>query len=402
MFNFNRYRTIIANSQIFLILLIVWTMCMPFALFHFVPFFLDYSNFTFQHLLIVLSYLLFQCQLSKYVPHSKTVTIHYENFKTVMIKYNGPACTAITFMLFLVLNYFKIIDRLYIIRHFKQLIYAKIIIALILTVLIYLKTIKSSNNNKSVIYNLFWGNEHFPFLNGVNLKIVNNCRFGMTLWLIYITGFVIGHYEIYGTMTKSLLVNYFLTILYLYKFFIWEDGYYNTLDIIMDKLGYWLVYGCMVYIPCIYTFATYYFAIHKTDPLSFLQYVIILIVGSLSICYNYATDLDKYYFKQTDGVFINNHEQAIFLTNDKGQKLLINGWWGWVRKPNYTFELILAFCFCCCHGLTSILPYTYFIILFGILICRIYIDEERCKNKYGQLFEDYKTIVRYKLIPYIY
>jgi len=402
MLDFNRYRTVIANSDVFLVILMAWTVVMPLFLFSMVPFFLDYRAFTLKHLLYVFSYLLLQFQLTKYVPHSSTVTLHYDGFKTSVIKYNGPACTALTFVLFLVLNFFNVMDRKFIIRHFKQLIYAKIVIALISTVWVYLATSKSRDKSKSLIYNFFWGNEHFPIINGVHLKIVNNCRFGMTLWLIYITGFLIGHYEIYGTVTNSLMVNYILTLLYLYKFFIWEDGYYNTLDIIMDKLGYWLIYGCMVYVPCIYTFATYYFAINKTDPLSLTWYLLILIVGTLAICYNYITDLDKYYFKQSDGQYINNNEPARYLYNEKGQKLLINGWWGWVRKPNYVFELILAFCFCCCHGFQSVLPYTYFIILFGLLICRIYIDEERCMKKYGQLYEDYKNIVKYKLIPYIY
>lgn len=401
MLNIHELRLKISENDNFILLLIGWTIFMPFYLLGYVEFEHNVNQFKISHLYFVISYIYLQFFLTKFVPSNKNILVNYEN-KFINIKYNGPLVTSITFIGFLLLNYFKIISRTYILLNFKYLIYSKIIIALILTFVNYLYTINHFDRTKSKIYNFFWGMDYFPYLYNVNLKILNNCRIGMTLWLLYITGFLIGHYELFNHVTNSLLVNYILVLSYLYKFFIWEDGYYNTLDIIMDKLGYWLIYGCMVYVPCIYTFSTYYFAINNYDNLNFYTYLIILCIGLISITLNYACDLDKKIFKETNGLYINNYNTAKYIYNINNQKILINGWWGVVRKPNYLFELIAAFTFSCLHGFNNILPYTYFIILFGLLMCRIYIDELRCTKKYGDLYTTYMKIVKYKLIPYVF
>ncbi|QQP50132.1 7-dehydrocholesterol reductase, partial [Caligus rogercresseyi] len=54
------------------------------------------------------------------------------------------------------------------------------------------------------------------------------------------------------------LVHAILILVYLFKFFYWETGYFNTLDITLDRAGYYLCWGCLVWVQCFYTFASYY------------------------------------------------------------------------------------------------------------------------------------------------
>ena len=39
-----------------------------------------------------------------------------------------------------------------------------------------------------------------------------------------------------------------LTNVYLFKFFRWETGYFNTLDITLDRAGFMLCWGCLCYV----------------------------------------------------------------------------------------------------------------------------------------------------------
>ena len=47
----------------------------------------------------------------------------------------------------------------------------------------------------------------------------------------------------YGPIVHALLIN-----VYLAKFFYWETGYFNTLDITMDRAGYYLCWGCLCWV----------------------------------------------------------------------------------------------------------------------------------------------------------
>lgn len=44
-------------------------------------------------------------------------------------------------------------------------------------------------------------------------------------------------------LTHAVLVN-----VYLAKFFYWETGYFNTLDIMHDRAGYYLCWGCLCWV----------------------------------------------------------------------------------------------------------------------------------------------------------
>jgi 7-dehydrocholesterol reductase len=78
-------------------------------------------------------------------------------------------------------------------------------------------------------------------------------------WQIIITIFAFFSYYNYGLNT-AMAVSFILQSLYIAKFFFWETGYFNTLDITLDRAGYYICWGCIVFVPAFYTFASYYLA----------------------------------------------------------------------------------------------------------------------------------------------
>jgi hypothetical protein len=52
------------------------------------------------------------------------------------------------------------------------------------------------------------------------------------------------------------------------KFFIWETGYFNTIDIMHDRAGYYICWGCLVWLPCVYTCPSMYLTNHPVTLVS--------------------------------------------------------------------------------------------------------------------------------------
>ncbi|KAL0354375.1 UNVERIFIED_CONTAM: 7-dehydrocholesterol reductase [Sesamum radiatum] len=69
-------------------------------------------------------------------------------------------------------------------------------------------------------------------------------------------------YETYGRVADSMLVNTILMLVYVTKFFWWEAGYWNTMDIAHDRAGFYICWGCLVWVPSVYTSPGMYLVNH--------------------------------------------------------------------------------------------------------------------------------------------
>lgn len=83
-----------------------------------------------------------------------------------------------------------------------------------------------------------------------------------------------------------------------------------------------------------------------------------------------------------------------------GKKLLVSGFWGISRHPNYLGDIIIQLCW---------VPFVLWnpptlTVVFSIvfLMQRAIRDNARCKQKYGSAWDRYCTRVKYVLIPKVY
>jgi len=265
-------------------------------------------------------------------------------------------------------------------------------------------------NSYPFMFEFYRGMELHPRILGVDVKQVTNCRIGMISWQLLIIIFFMAGWQLHGFNTGH-LVNVLLQTIYIYKFFRWETGYFNTLDITLDRAGYYLCWGCLVWIHSFYTFHSYFF-VHHEPNCSTLTNFLLFGLGLLSIWYNYDVDRQKELFRTAGGKPVEiwgkraESLKVTYKTADgktKESTLLLSGWWGVARKINYTFELLAALIWCSPAALDyGVWPFLYFIFLLILLIHRIYRDELKCKEKYGKGWDEYCQRVKYRLLPYIY
>lgn len=234
----------------------------------------------------------------------------------------------------------------------------------------------------------------------------------MIMWQLLIVIYLFAGWKIHGHLDTGHLVNVLLQTIYIYKFFRWETGYFNTLDISLDRAGYYLCWGCLVWIPSFYTFHSYFFVYHQPN-LSPLGSIALMTLGLAAIWFNYDVDRQKELFRtRAKGSTVKiwgKTAQSVpvsYLTADgkrKESELLTSGWWGVARKINYTFELLAAFLWSVEGGFHyGVWPFLYFLFLTTLLIHRVFRDEEKCKEKYGRGWETYCKKVPYRLLPYIF
>jgi len=267
---------------------------------------------------------------------------------------------------------------------------------------------KDSGRSGNLIFDYYWGTELYPRILGWDVKVFTNCRFGLMAWPLLIWSYAAKQQEIYGSISDSMMVAVTLQWIYVLKFFIWESGYLRSLDIMHDRAGYYICWGCLVWVPGIYTSSTLYLVNHP-NHLGALTAGPLFIFGTAFILINYLADRQRQMVRAKDGHCKIWGKKPTFTiasyTTDGGEQkksiLLTSGWWGIARHFHYIPEILASLCWTLPALFTHVIPYFYVSFLTILLFNRAWRDDERCLNKYGDDWDVYCSKVPYKIIPYI-
>ena len=178
------------------------------------------------------------------------------------------------------------------------------------------------------------------------------------------------------------------------------------MDIQHDRAGYYLCWGCMVFLPCIYTSHTYYLVKHPIN-LSPVTTAILFVCGAICILANYDADRQRQQFRACDGKCLiwgkpPKVVKAKYITGDGREQtslLLASGWWGLSRHWHYIPEILASVFWSQCLVTGSIMSWFYAVYLTLLLTDRAWRDDERCRGKYGKYWTEYCAMVPYKIIP---
>lgn len=332
-----------------------------------------------------------------------------------------------------------------------QLLTANIVIAYAIALFVHIRSfgVKPGNidmrelarggHTGNVMYDFYIGRElnpriTLPFAGEVDIKAWLEMRPGLTGWILLDLAFVAKQYRTYGYVSDSIVFITAVQAYYVLEGQYAEAGILGMMDITTDGMGFMLSFGDIVWVPFLYSTQCRYLAVHPVH-LGWAGLAAVSAVFAVGVSIFRAANSQKYLFRTAP-----DHPSVAGLASirtKRGTRLLTAGWWGVARHINYFGDWLQATPFSLPTGLAGylILPagshgaagavaaemldgrevvrgaaagwgmvYTYFYAVWfaGMLMHRERRDDAACAEKYGEDWEEYKRIVRWRILPGIY
>ncbi len=288
-----------------------------------------------------------------------------------------------------------------VLSYFKPLLVVANVFSLVALALILLKgyveerAIERHTKLPKLIHDIWFGNQLNPTFCGVDLKMFFYHPSLIGLGVI-IAAFAYRQFELYGSLTPQMGLFLCFWWAYLFTHYLKEEFMLSTWDIIAEKFGFMLVWGDTVYVPFWYSICGWWLI---DDTLPF-HWQASLALGAFHILGHWifrSANWQKDRYKRDRNAIIWGKPARTL-----GGRLLISGWWGIGRHVNYTGELMVYLSFALCTRFQSVWPYLLPFSLLLLLTQRAARDDGKCQAKYGELWEQYCKVARFRVIPFLY
>jgi delta14-sterol reductase len=242
---------------------------------------------------------------------------------------------------------------------------------------------------------LWFGNELNPTWLGVDLKMFMYHPALLGVYL-FVLSFAYAQYERHSAITPQTWCFVGFWFAYLFTNYVKEENLLSMWDVLDENFGFMLVWGDLVYVPFLYCLPGFWI-VDETTPFSTAQWLALTAFFLIALAVFRGANWQKDHFKRDPQAKIwGKPAQTI------GGKILTSGWWGIGRKLNYTGEIGVYLSFALCAGLSHWQPYLLPLSLFGLLTQRAGRDDEKCRAKYGPLWEEYCRVAKFRMFPFVY
>ncbi|XP_016430261.1 delta(14)-sterol reductase isoform X1 [Sinocyclocheilus rhinocerous] len=242
------------------------------------------------------------------------------------------------------------------------------------------------------------GHSMDPRLGLIDVKHFVMVRVGFIGWAVMDLNYLLTAVEMKNSSLALLLVVVF-QLIYILDFLVDEGSVLTTKEFTDEPIGFIMILGEFIWIP-FFSSLPAYFLLQRPNHIHFLS--------AVPICLLFAAGFLMYYLsnEQKDGFRRNPSDPAYARLNTirspAGSSLLVSGWFGWVRHPNYSGDILMMFAWCLPCGFTSVLPYLPALQCFHLLRQRANEIEESCLKKHRDAWREYCRRVPYKLLPCVY
>lgn len=274
------------------------------------------------------------------------------------------------------------------------------------SLLLYIKsfTVPDSHLNPQAqtghyLYDFFMGRELNPRIGKFDVKVFLELRPGLIGWVAINLAFLITDYKTSGSINPTLLLCTFGQFIYVFDALYFEEAVLTTMDITTDGLGLMLVYGDLTFVPFVFTMTPRFIFEHHYQLPGWA-----LIPLFIMTCTGYT--LFRVTNSQKD-LFIRNPtnpsvKDLKVIHASEGRRLLVDGWWGWVRHPNYFADILTGLSWCLTSGFSHILPYVYSMYHITILTHRSIRDDDFCRQNFEKAWDTYCKQVKYRIFKHIF
>lgn len=258
------------------------------------------------------------------------------------------------------------------------------------------------SGGKSVVSELFLGRLENPqFKDG---------RIDAKMWLyligavmleLNVLSFLAHHHMIFGEISPGLMLSAAMLTYFIFDYLSFEKVHLYTYDFFAERVGIKLGWGCLAFYPYFYLIAIWSTVNLPNPNTPVWQLICFGALFLLGWTLARGANMQKYFFKtHPEKAFLGIEPRTI---SDGNKTLLISGFWGLSRHINYLGEILMGTAIALSVGYPQVLwVWLYPLYYIALLLPRQIDDDKRCALKYGDLWLNYTSKVKYRIIPYIY
>lgn len=335
--------------------------------------------------------------------------------KGTRLKYlcNGYLCYYICIYGVVFAYHFNLYDLSHLSANIGEYLTAAIVVADVTSVFWYvygLATLDEKTKNfltGNRIYDFFMGTVLYPRIGIVDIKMIAECRWSWLTLFLLTASCALEMYKKTGFITKEMGLMLLAHWLYSNATVKGEHCIPCTWDMFHERFGWMLNFWNIAGVPYLYCFQSFYILknwnkIQLSVPFICGVYLLLLVSYYVFDSANSqkATmkipGMKRNTFPQVPWGIL---EQPVRMLKTPKGDLLIDGWYAFARKMQYTGDILMALCWGLACGFSSPLPYFYALFFTCMIIHRQTRDEVRCKEKYGEYWDIYTTIVPNVFLP---
>ncbi|KAI8313095.1 Delta(14)-sterol reductase [Colletotrichum sp. SAR11_240] len=303
------------------------------------------------------------------------------------------------------------------------------------------RELAEGGHSGNLIYDWFIGRElnprvTIPIIGEIDIKEFMEVRPGLLGWSLINFAWMAKQYRTYGFVSNSIVFVSIVQTVYVIDCWYNEPAILTTIDIITDGFGFMLSFGDVAWLPFMYSLQAKYLAVYPVSVSPLGMAGIASIIGVAFFIFRASNSQKNAFRNNPDDPSVSHLK---YIETKAGTRLLITGWWGVARHINYLGDWLQAWPYGLPTGMAGYtivsagsgfvqsgvegafkmadgreviqgaargwgIPFTYFYILYFaiLLIHRDRRDDEKCARKYGEDWEKYKKIVRWRILPGIY
>ncbi|EDQ88527.1 uncharacterized protein MONBRDRAFT_37477 [Monosiga brevicollis MX1] len=261
----------------------------------------------------------------------------------------------------------------------------------------------------NALYDFFMGAILNPRVGIVDIKMVAECRWSWLTLLLLTSSAALKEYELYGAISPNMALMVLAHWLYCNATHKGEHYIPATWDIYHEQFGWMLAFWNCTGVPFMYCFQSIFLLKNHGHPGLAFSWPYITFLFALLLAAYFVFDTgngQKSAFKlpNLERPYVFPNLPYTILKNPKilhtpHGDLLVDGWYKYARKAQYTADIVMALCWGLSCGFLSLTPYFYVTFFTIMIIHRQTRDEARCSKKYGQYWTQYKKMVPAVFIP---
>jgi len=264
------------------------------------------------------------------------------------------------------------------------------------------RSVNPKGNTGNPIVDIFNGRVVSPKFLGFDAKLTT-FRFSMiglaVLNVLMVTDSIV---SAGGKASPTVILAAAFQVLYAMDAMFFEEYYFHSHDAMNSGFGWSLISSYLTF-PFLPTLITKYL-LDRSPVVAWYYLVLIGLMNAIGYIIFRSSETQRCEFAKNPTNPALAHLETVSTAGNR--KLIVSGWWGLVRHPNYLGEVLIQWSWVLpavgALGFTDLVPYYLPFVTTLMLVIRCHQINQRNKRKYGSAWNSYCEKVRSNIIPKVY